>query len=295
MSKKFTIKVGSLSWIHQQVTPVLFLTDGKLYEPNWIPQTYIGLYATRNPAPGAALDLPGYRSSKQFRAMTYAELVVETSDDGKSIVSVSASNTFCDPGWTPPFDRTITLLTRVYVPEPSMKDPDFHAGELGNASAIVLRSRHPNSTITASLPAANIVANGLILFRAGNKTDDIGVNVVKCPFHVPWVWCEWLLTYESGQFSAYGTGSVFPTHTFYVNGKSYGQQDEPTDARFLRSSWRHPLTIDTAALRVYPVLTTGAPANPGVQAVDTTQSTRGPITSLPYVVTSSGYNSSTAF
>jgi hypothetical protein len=293
MSRTNRIKIGSLSWIHQQVTPVMFLTDGKILSPTWLPQTYIGLYATRNPAPGGSLDLPAYRPSKQFRAMTFADLSVQTSDDGKQLENVTISNAILDPGWTPPFDRGITLLTRVYVPEPSMSDPDFHAGECGGAADITVRKRHPNTTFSFTVPDANVVANGLILFRAGRITDGIGVDVVKCPYHVPWVWCEWLLTYVDGTFAAFGTGSVFPTHTFYVQGNSYGQQDEPTDAAFMRS-WRHPLTIDTSTLHVYPVLTTGAPAT-GPQVSDTTTRFAGPATGIPYAVSGSGFASATTF
>jgi hypothetical protein len=289
MPKKTKINIGSLSWIHQQVTPVWFISDGKLLSPNWVPQTYIGLFATRNRSPGAALDLPAYRASRQFRAMTYADLTVETSDDGKSVTGVTLDSSILDPGYTPPFDRSITLLTRVYVPEASMKDPAFHPGELGGASAVVLRRRHPNSTIGLSVPTANIVANALIMFRAGPVTDGIGVTTVKCPYHVPWVWCEWLLTYDAGKFAVFGTGSTFPTHTFYAQGSSYGQQDEPTDAAFVRS-WRHPLTIDTSTLRVYPVLTVGAPAS-GPQAADVTRNAAGPASSIQYAVGGSGFES----
>ncbi len=292
MAKKTQVKVGSLSWIHQQVTPVWFISDGKVLSPNWVPQTYIGLFATRNRVPGAALDLPAYRASKQFRAMTFADLTVETSDDGKELADVKMASSILDPGWTPPFDRGITLMTRIYVPEPSMKDPAFHAGELGGASAIVLRARHPNSTIRMSVPAGAVVANAVILFRAGAITDGIGVDVVKCPYHVPWVWCEWLLTYAAGKFAMFGTGSVFPTHTFYAQGIGFGQQDEPTDAQFMRS-WRHPLTIDTSALRVYPVLTVGAPAS-GPQVADVTRGTAGPVTAIQYAVGGSGFESATA-
>lgn len=291
MSKKTNIKLGSLSWIHQQVTPVWFISDGKMLSPNWVPQTYIGLFATRNVVPGAGLDLPAYRASKQFRAMTFADLTVETSDDGKDVVDVKMASSILDPGFTPPFDRTITILTRVYVPEPSMKDPGYHPGELGDASGITLGGRHPNSTLGASV-AGKVVANAVILFRAGRITDDVGVDVVKCPYHVPWVWCEWLLTYAAGRFAVLGTGSLFPTHTFYAQGASYGQQDEPTDSRFMRS-WRHPLTIDTSTLRVYPVLTVGAPAS-GPQATDATRGAAGPATSIRYAVGGSGFNSTTA-
>ena len=146
MPQTVRIKVGSVSWIHQQVTPVTFLPEGKLLEPNWLPQTYIGLYATANPAPPATLNFPAYRKSKQFRAMTFADLEVELSDDKSKVLSVGVIDSILDPGWTPPFDRTITLLTRVYVPEPSMADPAFYAGELW---ASARRSCRASSTATA--------------------------------------------------------------------------------------------------------------------------------------------------
>jgi hypothetical protein len=293
MSQTVRIKVGSVSWIHQQVTPVTFLTDAKLLEPSWLPQTYIGLYATRNPAPPASLDFPSYRKSKQFRAMTYAELEVETSDDKSKVLSVSVIDPILDPGWTPPFNRNITILTRVYVPEPSMADTAFYAGELGLGSSILPRIQHRNSTLSMKVPQDNLVASALIFFRAGKHTDDIGVDVVKCPYHVPWVWCEWLVTHNAGKFTMYGTGSIFPTHTFYAQGASFAQQDEPTDSHFTKP-WRHLLTIDTSALRVYPVLATGAPA-PGPQVADSTNGATGPATSVPYTARGSGYNSETSF
>lgn len=143
-------------------------------------------------------------------------------------------------------------------------------------------------------PQEDLVASALIFFRAGKHTDSIGVDVVKCPYHVPWVWCEWLVTYKTGKFTMYGTGSIFPTHTFYAQSKSFAQQEEPTDSRFTRS-WRHPLTIDTSVLRVYPVLTTGAPAAGKPQVADTTNSANGPATSLPYAVRGSGFHSTTTF
>jgi len=293
MAKTTRIKVGSVSWIHQQITPVKLLTDGKLLDPNWLPQTYIGLYATKNPAPPATLDFSNYQKTKQFRAMTFAALEVETADDDSKVLSVTVTDSILDPGWTPPFDRTITLLTRVYVPEASMADPAFYAGELGLGSAILPRIRHRNTTLTMTVAPDDVVASGLIFFRAGKHTDDIGVNTVKCPYHVPWVWCEWLVTHKAGKFTMYGTGSAFPTHTFYAQGARFDQQDEPTDAR-LPTSWRHPLTIDTSTLRVYPVLTAGAPAS-GPQVADTTNGATGPVTSVPYAVRGSARSSEITF
>jgi hypothetical protein len=289
MSRKVRIKVGSISWIHQQVTPVKLLSDGKLLEPNWVPQTYIGLYATKNNSPPARIDFASYQDSKQFRALTYAELEIETSDDSTKVQAVKVIDSILDPGWTPPFDRSITLLTRFYVPEASMADTAYYAGELGAGSSIVPRRQHRNSALGMTVAPDNLVASGLIFFRAGKHTDDIGVNVVKCPYHVPWVWCEWLVTYKAGKFTVYGTGSLFPTHTFYAESARFGQQDEPTDAAFAKS-WRHPLTIDTSALRVYPALTVGAPAA-GPQVSDGTNSAAGPAFSVPFAVRGSGYAS----
>lgn len=289
MSRTTQLNLGSISWIHQQLTPVHYLTDAKLFSPDWVPKTYLGLFATRNPAPATATDLTWYQGTKAFRAMTYASLEVVTSDDGAAVESVRLLKSILDPGWTPPFNRNITILTRFYVPEPSMADTSYHAGELGSASSVVLQKRHPNTTITMVVAANKIVASGMILFRAGKVTDDTGVNVVKCPYHVPWVWCEWVLMLEGGGFKVYATGSVFPTHTFFINGTSYAQQDEPTDAKFV-TGWTSPLTIDTAALRVYPVLTVGAPAG-GPQVPDSTGAAAGPITSQSYVVRGSGFNS----
>ena len=225
--------------------------------------------------------------------MTYADLMVETSDDARQIVGVTMANSILDGGWTPRFDRTVYFVTRFIALDPSMEDPDPHPGWLGKGSAVLPRKRHPNTTITAPILDANVVASGLILFRAGDHTDDIGIKTVGCPYHVPWVWCEWVLTFDLGKFSVIGTGSVFPTHTFYAQGNTFGQQDEPTDAKFT-SAPLHPFTIDTSVLRVYPVLTTGAPAS-GPQVEDTTASAKGPASSLPFAVVGSGFNSVTSF
>jgi hypothetical protein len=241
------------------------------------------------------LDLVAYRASKQFRAMTFADLTVEVSDDGKSLIDVAKVDGFLDPGYTPPFDRNLWLITQVFVPDQSMKDPGFYPGEQAACSDILLRKSHPNSTISRGEPADTVVASAMVVFRAGAHTDRIGVDIVKCPYHVPWVWCEWLLLFNGGRLELLGTGSVFPTHSFYAQGRLYGQQDEPTDAKFI-TSWRHPLTIDTTALHVYPVLTTGAPATPGsVNVRDATAGVAGPISSLPFAVSGSGFNSMTAF
>jgi len=238
--------------------------------------------------------------------MTYAEFDVVTSDDRTTLQTVTQiGQPILDGGYTPAFDRSVFWLFKHWVPDPSMSDPTIYPGILGAGSAVVLRGRHPNTMIDLHVATSELVANGLIFFRAGDHTDRIGTDIVKCPYHVPWVWCEWLVTFRAGRFSVFGTGSVFPTHTFYAQGNSYGQQDEPTDADFvtrqmvsgsiLRPQFGNPRQIVTSSLRVYPVLTTGAPANGSPQAPDTTNRTAGPAASIPFAVAGSGYTSSTTF
>ncbi|MBV9154142.1 MAG: hypothetical protein JO204_20450 [Alphaproteobacteria bacterium] len=239
--------------------------------------------------------------------MTYAEFDVDISDAGDvASVELVDGTGILDPGWTPPFNRSVFWLFKHWVPDKSMEDSSFYPGELGKNSAILVRRRHPNTTINEKIPAANVVASALIFFRAGDHTDRIGLKVVKCPYHVPWVWCEWLVAYRSGKFTVYGTGSVFPTHTFYAQAKAYEHQDEPTDAAFVteslvssnpRGGWipqfGNPLRILTSGLKVYPVLITGAPSSEPL--LDTTYGSAGPASSVKHAVAASGYSSVTTF
>ena len=297
------IRIGSISWIHQGVSPVQSQTgpiDALIYEPEWVPKTYIGLYATKNIVPGVRLDLPLYRKRKQYRAMTFADLQVDVSPDRQEIKSVIAQDEIIDAGYTPPFDRSAYFLTawmpKSIVPPPieaSMFDRQYHPGEIGAGSEIVLQGRHPSTMIKVTVPQRNLVANALIFFRAGKHTDSVGVNVVKSPYHVPWVWCEWMITYRSGKFTVYGTGSIFPTHSFYVDTRRFGQLDEPMDSIFSTKpllSFQHqglsvhnPREIITSALRVYPVLTKGAPAR-GPQVADMTAKPRVPAAAMHFTV-----------
>lgn len=271
MPRNFSIETGSVSLIRQPISPMWHLGQAALLSPDWIPKTYLGLLATSNSDPASTgFDFVAHQRNKDFRAMTRARLGIRLPDRGASVEDVTLSDAILDPGWTPPFDRSITLLTRVYAPDASMSDPNFYVGELGAGSAIALRRRHPNSVIPPEAVGGPIVANGLIFFRAGAHTDNIGVTSVRCPFHVPWVYCEWLIYTTGDSFWLLGTGSAFPSHCFYVNGSLVDFIGEATDASF-PTAWSAPLTILTSRLNVYPVLAAGAPAS-GPQAVDTTAS-----------------------
>jgi hypothetical protein len=51
-----------------------------------------------------------------------------------------------------------------------------------------------------------VLVIALIKFRAGKNADEIGTKSVSSPFHVPWEWCEFVLTYGRGEFEMYGQG-----------------------------------------------------------------------------------------
>ncbi len=129
----------------------------------------------------------------------------------------------------------------------------------GYAPDFVERTAHEGARLG---PVDRLLVFGVGLFTVSRRRDhgrhrrDDGQVPVSRPLGLVRI----ALDLRSGKFAVFGTGSIFPTHTFYARGASYGQQDELTDAAFMRS-WRHPLTIDTSTLRVYPVLTVGATAS----------------------------------
>jgi hypothetical protein len=51
-----------------------------------------------------------------------------------------------------------------------------------------LTRRHPNSALNPP-PGERLLVNGLIRFRAGKHTDDVGV-AIGSPYHMPCVWNE---------------------------------------------------------------------------------------------------------
>jgi hypothetical protein len=275
MARNFSIEFGSISLIRQPISPMWHLGQAAALSPDWIPKTYLGLLATSNAdPPGAALDFAAHRRNKDFRAMMRARIDIALADTGTAIQSLAMRDDFLDPGWTPPFDRSISLLTRVYAPDPSMADPSFYEGELGRGSSISIGARHPNSLISADAVQGPVVVNALIFFRAGAHTDNIGITSVRAPFHVPWVYCEFLVFVAGDGFRMLCTGSSFPSHFFYVDGNLVDFIGEATDSSF-PTSWRHPLTIETSRLNLYPILAAGAPAS-GPQVPDTTHNQRVP-------------------
>ena len=151
-------------------------------------------------------------------------------------------------------------------------------GEASPLSLVNTQARHKSTTITGVPANETVLVNALVKFRAGSHTDATGVSTdVGCPFHVPWVWCETLLTFTKGNLKLYGRGSIFPTHIWYLDDAQKLKQPQVGDTSFPLtytkkvSLW--PLaptsiavptmpTIVVRNLQIYPVLSAGAPAVP---------------------------------
>lgn len=272
---KYAIELCSISWIKADPHPVTFAAEAEYWKPDWIPKVIVGLVATRNSRPrGVISDVKAFRQTKDFRAMTYVKVTVETGNDAIIDVRIDA-NSFIDPGYTPPFRKLTfptTFLRALVVSSPAMDDPTYHAGELASLSGICARKRHANSVIPVGTGEA-VVFDSLCKFRAGPITDARGVSEeVGSPNHVPWVWTEMLLTYRKGGFfSLYAQGSKFPTHNWFLNGKEVLGNAELADISFPHNG----RSIIENALNLYPALTTGMPA--GNEQISSDEVAKGPV------------------
>lgn len=281
------IKIGLICWIkadpHPLTSPAL---QAGLLSPTWIPKTLVGLVATANtPPPPMVNDFTTLGLSINHRSMIYCRLIVDIDEKLKKVTHVTAKQQFISSGWTPPFkasrlSSTIMSVASNFVS--SMNDPTPHEGEKSPISTVVCQSRHRNSAIASTPSMKTVIANGLVKFRAGEHTDRIGIKEAGSPFHVPWVWSEFLLSYADGTFELMGRGSVFPTHSWYIQGKQVMTQSEVSDGSFPTEGILGR-SIVTKALNVYPALSTGAPAS-GSQAA-LSEAPVGAVSTHPYTVT----------
>lgn len=276
------IKLGSVSWINDKPNPIWSTVQTQVLDPDWIPKTYVGLAGTSNSAPPDPLtDFKAYQKKYDFRALTFCHLVVDIDEDAQTVTSVKLKDSALDPGWTPTFNMTKFPSTLLSF-DVSIFDPNAYAGEASPLSLVKTQARHDNTAIKAVAADETVLANMIIKFRAGTHTDDVGIKNVKAPFHVPWVWCETILTYGKGQFKMYGRGSVFPCHAWYFNGTRVRLSTQAADNSFPMISKPLPTPpfpvpmaifnvvnalssvtnkIDKTALKIYPVLAKGAPAS----------------------------------
>jgi hypothetical protein len=197
-----------------------------------------------------------------------------------------------DPGWTPPFNISLfppmMVRTLPFIEDPDLADPSYYSGELGVVSGIYA-TRHPNSMLYpngGSLSGnARILADAVMMFRAGEHTDDIGVRSAHAAFHVPWVWNEFALVYTNGAYYLRAAAAKFPTTWWYVNGNMVHEQAEAVDTT-IPGTFKIPFYYVTPQnLVIYPVLAAGAkthdakgnlvPQSPNKQSA-------GPINTFPY-------------
>jgi hypothetical protein len=215
------IQVGSVTWLNGIPTPLWFAGGCAGLEPAWVPRVYMLLKATSNPAPGSEIaDFGRFREGKQYRALTYCRCSLDIDSATGELGEFDVLEVVHDPGWTPPFRYTEcppSLMPALFAHQ-ELRDPTWYPGEASALSQICVEEQHPNSTIEEVPDTERVLVNSLIKCRAGSHADEVGIRLGS-PFHAPWVWNEWLLTYAPGQLKLYLRGSRFPSHTWYVDGR----------------------------------------------------------------------------
>jgi hypothetical protein len=286
------IDIGTISWIAGTPNPMNWAIKAAVLNPSWVPKTYLGLAATANAQPSATVaDFRVFQKTKAFRALTYCRLQVEIDDKTDKFVDFKVLDATHDGGWTPPFKMSKWPSTALSF-DKDIYSSNYYAGEASPISLVNGRARHKNTAISGVAASEVVLVNSLIKFRAGSHTDNIGTKTVGAPFHVPWVWCEVLLTYTKGALKVYGRGSVFPSHAWYLDGKRVFVQNEIGDATFPKKStpsfWGTvgdnlgvAGEIDVPKLTLYPVLSAGAPASGPQSSLGSETSLKGSVDTHP--------------
>ena len=272
------IKIGTVSWISRDPNPMSLALEALLYTPDWVPKTYLGLAATSNPDPGDTIDsFSDFRGSRAFRALTYCNVDIETNDTTGAVTRFQVIQSFYDPGFTPPFSQ-LHWPSTFLKPDPAIWSFTWYPGEASPLSQVCTQQRHPNTTITGVPASETVIMNAVIKFRAGKHTDDVGINSVKAPFHVPWVWCEVLVTLAANKLRLYGCGSTFPSHAWYIDGNRVAKVTQTADTAFPKrplvptsvprppnagplATMPNPFAIAVEQMLIYPVLSAGASAS----------------------------------
>jgi hypothetical protein len=243
---KIDVAMGSISWINPRPNPIRRTQECIELNPNWLPKAALGFIAVSNSAPPSTLlDLPDYFSKKDLRNMTFCALHFEidpTTDD----ITPSAKDSFAKAGFTPAFridklkangvefDGPPTEEAAILRAIPAVMKGAPLPGETSPLSGVVVGARHPNTAISNVSSNEIVLVNALSKVRANPDEDAVGVGPDPgVPFHVPWVWCELLVTYAGmRKFNIYGRGSTFPSHAWYFNGTRVGSMLQSCDTRF---------------------------------------------------------------
>jgi hypothetical protein len=275
------IRIGSVSWLNGIPTPLWFAGRGEPLEPAWVVRTYVLLKGTSNPAPPAVVaDFDQLRAERHFRALTWCRCAADLDDATGELKDFRVLEAWHDPGWTPPFryaEFPPAQMPGLFA-DPDLRDPAWYPGEASGLSQVCSRARHKNSAVPELPAGEQVLVNALVKFRAGGQADGRAVRL-GCPFHVPWLWQEWLLSYGGGRFKLYLRASRFPSHAWYCDGRQVTVSAGLGDASFPRVAGapeaavtvggvriplpqpKRPDRIDVSRLALYPaVLSQGAPA-----------------------------------
>jgi hypothetical protein len=264
----FDLDVSSVSWIDRDLMSAFSGMPNPLANDAWIDLMSYGMYHTANPTPPAVLHGqkgPGVLE-KKFRSFTTFSIQLQTGADGKfeSVRRSPGSDVISDPGYTPPFDSgwelwkglVGTALTGIDATLPAKMHAEatsYNAGEQSSLSQIVVPGaawqnkgvpQLPYSTIKVG-SGETILGHSLIKFRVSTQGDYIAIVGMGAPNHLPWVWCETLLTYkDNDNLVLYGAGSAFPCHAFYVDGRQKGRLDLAKDRNGLKKIFTTGLKAD---------------------------------------------------
>lgn len=287
------IRVGSITWLNGVPTPLCFAGPREALEPAWVPWIYRLLKATSNPAPPPEVaDFGQFQAGRQYRALTYCHCRADLDDATGRLTAFEVLEAVHDPGWTPPFRYTEfppSLVPALFA-DPDLRDPTWYPGEASALSQVRAGERHKNSSLGEVPEAEQVLLSALIKCRAGAHPDDVGIRLGS-PFHAPWVWNEWLLTYAPGQFKLYLRASKFPSHAWYVNGRQAAIAAGIGDASFPEvsappvagSEVRSSVRINVPCLILYPhFLSRGAAASdPQAPNGAAERERRGPVATHP--------------
>jgi hypothetical protein len=241
----------TLAALRRKMAP-LFSRDGPLL--GWLPRG--------RGVPAGSTDIDTFAEGPEFRFLLYTSFTAEIDAARHRVLRVVPGSEVCDEGWTRPFDFDRCPDGAGAAGEGNFApfDEEPHRGEKSPLSGFYyFPRRHPNSAITAG-PDEQPVASGLIKARAGPVTDGVGVREAHTPYHVPWVWSEFLLTYRAGQFRLHGLGSEFPSHCYYVNDRRVALVPQIADPVLLTRPEGLGEEIDLERMNLYRVLRRGSPA-----------------------------------
>jgi hypothetical protein len=254
------INVCSISWIDRdRMSPFVSMPVNIFAADAWLNQLCYGMRHTANDPPPTQYYgggyISGYALSRQYRSLTSYFLELDIDPSGKLLRfrQIPGFPLILDAGYTPPFDSGWELFkgeigTSILSPDPTdavnmrQEATRYSPGEASSMSKIVVptdwqsTSIKPSDCSTIKVPANEIIlAHCLIKFRAGKAGDYIAVAVMYAPNHVPWVWCESILTYAAPKtLMLYGRGSGFPNHAFYCQNDRRGTLELTNDRAELR-------------------------------------------------------------